>query len=416
MSAFHRAKLFLSHSSDDTDVAQRLAAALAASFDVFLDASDLVLGDDWQLKVEAALLECDVGLVVLSKAVLQRPFWVSNEAFVLALRRRHLHPTLLIVPVLLADFEPAWLQHPALAPARLDALQAVRLDALSVDMAPFVARLQSALDVDPDRLPMARVELELASLLRQLDRNALELLADDLGLPRAELQNTRDPRRWLAARLLRSPFEKLEAAHQGLLAIAPSDAPRLFRRVAPYCWVHRPSAARLAQEALKAPPRAPLSMNANRQETLRLHIWRASSSLKGWRTLDCDGAFDDGSDVAAMLAKNIRQSLLTWAGYSPGDEPSDAELMAELQALLPIFVLLPPWFASIDAGVLEALRTRFPALAFLLWTQQAERDLTVKFKDMVVLPGLELTQENGVYRRYKRCLAPEDYVMPEVSK
>ena len=80
-------KLFISHSSTDTAVAQQIDAALRNRFETFLDAADIQPGADWQDMIETAIADCDAAIVLLSPAVAARAFWVSNEAFVLAFRR-----------------------------------------------------------------------------------------------------------------------------------------------------------------------------------------------------------------------------------------------------------------------------------------------------------------------------------------
>ena len=105
--------LFISHSSDDTAVAPAVANALADGFTIFLDAADIKLGDAWQDQIEEAIADCDAAVVLLSQAVAARPFWVSNEAYALSLRKRRFTPSLLLVPVLLHPYSVAELEFPS---------------------------------------------------------------------------------------------------------------------------------------------------------------------------------------------------------------------------------------------------------------------------------------------------------------
>jgi hypothetical protein len=241
------------------------------------------------------------------------------------------------------------------------------------------------------------------------------LLVDDLELSRQEMANLRNPKRWLAAQLLRADVVRLERAHRTLAKLDKTAASEVFRQVAPFCWVHGESADTLAREATAAPPKKPLAMNAMRRETPRLYVRRASRTVPEWFALDCDGDFSESAAqlpaIETMLLDNVRGALAEKLSFGQGQLPTDAELNEELEAVLapgdPVIVLLPPWFAKMDALVLQRLRGVFPRVVFLLWTKTPDPPLAARFTDLVRLPDLDPLVEDRIYRVYGRCLPGE---------
>lgn len=82
------AEVFLSHSSNDRDMAARLASAMTAhGVPVFYAPQNILGAQQWQNEILAALQRCDWFLVLLSPAAVES-MWVKREvAFALKERR-----------------------------------------------------------------------------------------------------------------------------------------------------------------------------------------------------------------------------------------------------------------------------------------------------------------------------------------
>src|SRR5271166_6556293 len=80
-------KVFVSHSHADNAFAERLAADLhAAGVVVWMDVADLGAGD-FQQRINAALMDCEWVVLVLTDAALASP-WVTQEINA-AIRLKH---------------------------------------------------------------------------------------------------------------------------------------------------------------------------------------------------------------------------------------------------------------------------------------------------------------------------------------
>lgn len=113
-------KIFLSHASGDRSMVRALYAKLRnENFDVWLDAENLLPGQDWELEIEKAVRAADVVLVCISKNSISKAGYVQKE-MKMALDMVDYMPegAIFIVPVRLEDCE---------VPARLARLQWVDL-------------------------------------------------------------------------------------------------------------------------------------------------------------------------------------------------------------------------------------------------------------------------------------------------
>lgn len=82
-------RLFISHSSDDTPLAEAIAQRLAArpGVQVLLDSSGLDPGRPWRSDLHLWLARCDACLLLMTEAVRARPKWVLKEAIILGFRK-----------------------------------------------------------------------------------------------------------------------------------------------------------------------------------------------------------------------------------------------------------------------------------------------------------------------------------------
>ena len=78
-------RLFVSHISEEREVAERLKGALARDFlrllDVFVssDTESIAAGEDWLKSIDKALRECSIVVILCSPESIRRP-WINFEA------------------------------------------------------------------------------------------------------------------------------------------------------------------------------------------------------------------------------------------------------------------------------------------------------------------------------------------------
>jgi hypothetical protein len=93
-------KVFVSHSSKDTDVAERIALALKESdHEVFFDRSSLQPGEAYNEQIREAIAECDLFVFLVSAASIREGTYARSELQFAAKRWRH--PSRCVLPVLL---------------------------------------------------------------------------------------------------------------------------------------------------------------------------------------------------------------------------------------------------------------------------------------------------------------------------
>lgn len=72
-------KVFISYVNDDRELARRLSRSLeAAGFEVWLDESNILPGDNWAEKVSQALRDSQAMVVLVSPAAMESK-WVRSE-------------------------------------------------------------------------------------------------------------------------------------------------------------------------------------------------------------------------------------------------------------------------------------------------------------------------------------------------
>lgn len=122
--------VFISHASEDKlDVARPLASLLVqAGLSVWLDESELTIGDSLRRKIDQGLASCRFGLVVLSKAFFSKE-WPQKELDALVAREDGTDKVLL----------PVWHNLDSGDIRKLSPLLADRLGARTSDGLPFVA-------------------------------------------------------------------------------------------------------------------------------------------------------------------------------------------------------------------------------------------------------------------------------------
>jgi hypothetical protein len=106
-------------------------------FEILLDKDRLEPGDIWQAKLHVWLGICDAAVILLNQESVQSD-WLRKEVTILTWRQS-LKETLLLVPVILADFDPVDIKNYGFGPMDLLANQAARI--LPKDMSSENAKL-----------------------------------------------------------------------------------------------------------------------------------------------------------------------------------------------------------------------------------------------------------------------------------
>jgi len=113
-------KVFISHSSQDDELAGRIASYLEkAGLDVWYDKREIMPGDNWADKIAQGLRESDAMVVLLSEGALSSEFVRRNIDFALSqkqFKRR-------VVPVYVGDLR----NHHDDVPWIFDRLESIRL-------------------------------------------------------------------------------------------------------------------------------------------------------------------------------------------------------------------------------------------------------------------------------------------------
>lgn len=92
-------KIFISHSHKDKEFVRRLADDLSKEgFDVWLDEDLISPGEQWTDKINEAIENSDVVLIIISSNTSESRFQASEIAFAISSQRKH--PSKRIVPVL----------------------------------------------------------------------------------------------------------------------------------------------------------------------------------------------------------------------------------------------------------------------------------------------------------------------------
>jgi hypothetical protein len=93
-----RPRIFLSHSSKDETLTRDVAGALALGggghpgFEVLVDYDHLRAGEEWPAQLHAMMAFAHAGVLLLTRAAMNRPHWVLKEAYILTWRQS-LDPT-----------------------------------------------------------------------------------------------------------------------------------------------------------------------------------------------------------------------------------------------------------------------------------------------------------------------------------
>lgn len=99
--------IYISYVPEDREAAERLYAGLSQITDVWLDRTDLTVGDDWAGRIRRNINECSLFFPVISRSSAGRPEGIHHIEWEVAVRRRkYMAPELpFITPVVVDDIE-----------------------------------------------------------------------------------------------------------------------------------------------------------------------------------------------------------------------------------------------------------------------------------------------------------------------
>ena len=105
-------KVFVSHTTEDADLARRVGKALEdAGFDVWDAARDVLPGDNWALEAGQALRDADAMVVLLTPAGVRSPFVRADLEYALGEKtfKGRLIPLIVGTPQEITDEELPWI-------------------------------------------------------------------------------------------------------------------------------------------------------------------------------------------------------------------------------------------------------------------------------------------------------------------
>jgi len=411
-------RLFISHSSHDLALTQSVVAALEPpvaphpGFEVLVDKTFLKGSDDWPFQLHAMMAFAHAGLLLFTRAAMNRPDWIRKEAYILTWRRS-LDPSFKVFYVFLDDVTEQDLIDKGFAPAHLNLIQ--RLAA--TDPEKIAEEIRPLVPARRPGTPFERLTLFLSQHLK-LEADALDELAAELAAP---------PLPWLpggrsgsigaiAARILAGQFGNIPDLGSLLnmlkvLGVQTESLLVILRWVAPY-WLAPEAAARLAAVARNLWSNqiggwALINGDSVADYTAPMMVFKALPFDFQYQIASIEGGTSDpGVEYyshaicdAVRTADRAKDPKLR-VGY-PDD---DTAMIAQLKKDKP-FLFVP--LKTPDRETLDGLRDRFPKVVFLLWTGPALEPLAFDLPVVALEPEIDGGREGTEYadwRSAKRSL------------
>ncbi|HXT51709.1 MAG TPA: toll/interleukin-1 receptor domain-containing protein [Thermoanaerobaculia bacterium] len=408
-------RLFISHSSQDKALTRELVDVLKPAlgdhpgFEPLVDVDCLAAGEEWPQQLHAMMAYAHAGLLLFTRAAMNRPDWIRKEAYILTWRRS-LDPSFKVFYTFLDDVVEKDLTDRGFGPAHLNLIQ--RLPAITPEEISVQLRaLQPA--VLPST-PFDELVLALTQSLK-LEAVALEALVAKLQAPAVP---------WLpsgmsaavgqiAARLLAGRFGSLRNL-SGLindlkkLGIEGEALRKVMRWVAPH-WLAPEAAGKLAavvDQLWRHGQGGWAAINgsaAARLYTARMFVYRVLPFQFQTRVAQVEGPTHDAS--ADYYTGAICKWLREQEQHVPPDErvyPPDDEALIEQLETDEGFLFVP--LRKPDKATLETLRDRFPRVVFLLWTGEQLEALGFDLPTMPLEPPVDRTVEKVEAAEWRSAL------------
>lgn len=419
-----KAQIFLSHCSDDKDIAEKIARELRRNnMEVFLDTDAVNPGEEWAKKIEGAMLDCHGALILVSEKAFQAP-WVSKEAYFLAYRRRNLENGFPVLPLLLdycSETRPEKiLDQSPFGAARLKEWQVYHLksNAIPETLEPVLKCLLSFFQDFSEVKYWAYITNCLVNELSKIHLSILKNLAFHIDCPPIwEKDEKRLPYR-LAIKLFHAKIDLLENA---ILYLADSvydkNAARVvLQRAGPFCCIDGEAANRLATEARRIAepkkPRQTIHIKGKKWSTGFLYVRRAcyvcnnqqdamKLGTEKWQLIQMLDT-SEYEDLSRQIFNELKARRIL-----VDDEKNfgnfHAQLLKHIAKRGPIVIFLPRGFEKLDAEPLRIVMSKFPELTFIICAENLHTTSLKNYQNLMYLePSLEPEQEAEIHVFYER--------------
>jgi hypothetical protein len=409
-------RIFISHSSQDRNLTEAVVKALSPpsanhpGFDILVDKDCLKAGQEWPVQLHAMMAYAHAGLLLFTRAAMDRPDWIRKEAYILTWRRS-LDPKFKVFYVYLDDVTEQDLTDRGFAPAHLGLIQRLSSKnavAIAEEIRTFETR---SVEI---KTPFEELAFYLGQHLK-LDQAAVEDLATGLGAPPVPwLPGEGNPGiNRIAARVLAGQFGTIEnlgslIGKLKILNIPKESLKIVMRWVGPH-WLPQEAAGRLA--------------------AVTHHLWE--NGMGGWAVINGHRVIDYTakmfvykvlpfrfqcrvaqveSGTAQPDADYYTRAICNWVRREdqlrPRDEqvgyPDDNDqLMQELKADEP-FLFVP--IRAPDKETVEELRARFPTVVFLLWTGKELESIGYDLPAISLEPAVDGQREEAEFRHWRNAL------------
>jgi TIR domain len=176
-------RLFVSHSSLDTDLTRQVCDRLAPApgkpgYDILVDYVELKPGVDWPRHLHEYMAHCHAAVLLLSRNAAASP-WVLKEATILAWRRS-LDPSFQLFPVCLTDVDDALFEKQKFGPLMFGLIQ--KIGSADPEIIANSIRAQVGQPNVRSPTPFDRLVGRLKDLLSQVGPETLKEIAEKMSV------------------------------------------------------------------------------------------------------------------------------------------------------------------------------------------------------------------------------------------
>jgi hypothetical protein len=404
-------RLFVSHSSQDKTLTDAVISALEPGFDVLIDTNCLQAGQEWPNQLNAMMAYAHAGLLLFTRAAMNRPDWIRKEAYILTWRRS-LDPEFKVFYTYFDGVNEQNLTASGFDPAHLGLIQ--RLQA--TEPLAIAAEIGTFKSYCLRQTPFEQLTFSLSQHLK-LNASALEHFATKLRAPPIPWLPNADNNRVnrIAARVLAGQFgtiQNLKSLINELkaLGIQSESLDKLMRWVGPY-WLPPEAAGRLAAVTHdlwknKIGGWAAINGQCVMQYTAKMFVHKVLPFQFECRIAHVESASDnpDADYYTQAICKWLRKDNLSRPeGLRVEYSDDDQELIQQLEQDDPF--LFVPLRAPPDKETVKKLRDNFPKVVFLLWTGNDLIEPTdYDFPVISLKPPVEVQQELVEFVQWRTAL------------